>query len=172
MNIFVGCSSKNDLEKSYYETTMEISTLLKNDLVILGGTDGLMGIIDQNIDSLHKLRIILKDYIPENYNFNEVRTISCNTSMERLQEVWKNTNVFLFLPGGVGTLSEILGFMEENRIHQEKKIFIFNENGYYDMFQQFLIQANELHFNDELVMKEVYFIQNLDELEERLGEER
>lgn len=169
MKIFVGCSSKNDLDAMYYEAAKEIAKSLQKHQVILGGSqEGLMGVIDANIPNSQKNRIILDCYIPENYDYFEVKTRKCESSFERLSQIWNLADFFLFLPGGIGTISEIICFLEENRTDLKKKIIVFNQNAYYNELISFINQSKNLKFSDESVLSGIEFISDLEEVKKRL----
>lgn len=164
LHIFIGCSSKQEIAKEYHDVAKKVGTLLKDHDIIIGGTEeGMMG----DTVSHHKRfkRIILKDYLKNN-DFISPSDIICNTSFERLQKIWEHTDLFLFLPGGIGTLSEIVTFLEENRTKpQKKKIILLNTNDYYQEFIAFIEKTKRLKFNNHDVLKELLIIQTIEELQ-------
>lgn len=171
MNIFVGCSSRNDIPESFSKLAQDVGKLLKDYQVIIGGTkEGMMGKVASEVSSDHLFQIVLKDYVEKEQENTEYFRI-CNTSFERLESIWKLSDVILVLPGGTGTLGEMLTFLEENRMKQEKKpILVFNNQHFYDDVITFVEKGKKLGFCNDDILDGLTFVESLDELKNKLLE--
>lgn len=134
-----------------------------------GGTCvGMMGAVARAFPSLSISQIILKDYLDEGVEKTKQMMI-CDTSFERMNLIWEQSDAFLFLPGGTGTLGEMIAFLEENRMKEEKKkIIIFNYHHYYDSLLSFIEKAKKEKFSNEEILKGFILVENITELEELL----
>lgn len=170
MKVFVGCSSRDEIAKEYFTLAEEVGRCLQNHDVIIGGTEeGMMGSVVKNLD--HFKRIVLKDYLNEDTVIHDL-DIVCDTSFERLQLIWENTDLFFFLPGGTGTLGEMLSFLEENRTKkQKKKIILFNYHHYYDNVVAFVKQAEELKFCNQDILEGIRFIESIQDFKKEILED-
>ena len=80
---------------------------------------------------------------------DEIQIVT-NTINERTDESIKNSDVCLFMPGGIGTTYEILSSMETKRAGEHNnKIVIVNLFGYYNEFFKMLDEMYEKNFINE-----------------------
>lgn len=165
MKVFVGCSSRNEIPTEFLNLALQVGELLKEEEVIIGGTKiGMMGNVVNNIPLKQVKQIILKDYVKEGMTFQNSYQI-CNSSFERLNEIWKQADVLLILPGGTGTLGEIFFFLEENRMNLEKKhLILFNDQDYYDEIITFIEKLKQLNFVNEAILDGLNLVFSLKEL--------
>jgi hypothetical protein len=80
--------------------------------------------------------------------------------MERKAKMRELSDAFIALPGGFGTLEEILEVMTLRQLsYHEKPIVFINTNGFYNhLFNQFELAYNE-QFSKELYRK-LYYVAN------------
>ncbi len=146
INLTVFCSSKDNLNNDLHLEIQKFIQLLdvnKFNIVYGGGTCGLMGIvrntfinsngkiISSNVNKFVETDII-DDYIFDNIN-------------ERQRKLIELGDAYLILPGGYGTLSEMLEVMTKNDIGEcSKPIFIFNCSNIFDNLINLL---NDLKIN-------------------------
>ena len=91
------------------------------------------------------------------------------TTFERCKELYLSSELIVILPGGLGTLSEIFGMIEEKRTREDKKdIIIFNYEGYYDNILNQIKKEQEEGFIGDDLSKLIIIINSLDELKEYL----
>lgn len=169
MQIFIGCSSRNEIPKYYLELAKKVGNLLKEEHLIIGGsTNGMMGKVIEDVPSTNITQIILKDYLSKE-TINSNQTIICETSFERVKNIWERADILVLLPGGIGTLSEIMNFLEENRTKEKKKkIIILNVQNYYNDIIDFIKAAQELQFCDSNILEGLTLVTNLQELKEQI----
>ena len=167
MNLTIFCSGKNNLKKDYIE---EIEKLIKNidinkiSIVYGGGNVGLMGVVRDSFISIggkiitsniNKFVVegIFDDYIFDNIN-------------ERQQKLIELGDAYLILPGGFGTMFEMLEVIIKNQIGESKKpILIFNFNNIYDyLLKEIKVLQEENFIQHELNYYNIYVFNNSDEL--------
>lgn len=164
MKIFVGCSSRNDIPGKYYEDCkLLLDLLLKdNDLVFGAFYGGLMG-LSYDIALKNNNKVI--GICPEVYK-HDFNNLKCNSEIiaksvnERTEKVINESDILLFIPGGIGTIYELYVALECKRCHEfDKPIIIYNSNGFYDKLFEFM----EVIYNEKFASvsdKNLYFLSN------------
>jgi hypothetical protein len=165
MNVFVGCSSRNEIAQEYFELARRVGEkLLKHHLIIGGTRNGLMGEVASVFPLKKVTQIVLKAYVLEDKEDEHLKI--CETSFERMKFIWNQADCFLFLPGGTGTLGEIVSFLEENRAREvKKKIIVFNYHHFYDDLLRFIEKAKTEHFCNDEILEGIVFIEEEQELD-------
>jgi uncharacterized protein (TIGR00730 family) len=135
----VYCSSSDRLDPKYYAAAGLVGTELarrKWALVYGGGRTGLMGAVARAAKEKGG-RVI--GVIPEFMKERELaftgadELISVQTMRERKQLMEAKADAFLVLPGGWGTLEEVLEILVLAHLEVLRKpIVIFNQDGFYD----------------------------------------
>ena len=137
MNIFIGCASE-DIDDSFNKNSLslinEIAKIKDVNLVFGAYHNGLMGkcyeIFKDNNKKVTGITLNLyKDQLDDLELDNEVLV---ETSMDRMREIYQKSDVLLFLPGGLGTYTEILSSIEESRTKEDDKLIIlYNDDFFY-----------------------------------------
>lgn len=150
-NICIFCSSSNAIDRSYFEKAKEIATALsKNEynLVYGGGQIGLMGTVAKTFIENKRL---VTGIIPDKLNidgvkFDDIDKVIITESMsERKNMMTSMSDAFLALPGGFGTLEELLEIITLKQLgYINKPIAIYNINNFFDdltaLFDKLFIQ--------------------------------
>lgn len=138
-------------------------------LVYGGSKVGMMGVLaDSVLESGGKaIGIEIEKYYNsqlQNENLTELHI--CKTLSERKQMMTDIGDVFIALPGGVGTLDEICGAMAlvSTGIQFSPCIF-YNLDGYYDMIKRQLDVMDEEGFLGGRDLSNVHFISCIEELD-------
>ncbi|CAN6539643.1 hypothetical protein ACFX13_016843 [Malus domestica] len=137
--ICVFCGSNSGRRKVFSDAALELGNELvkrKIDLVYGGGSVGLMGLISQTVydGGCHVLGVIPKALMPleiSGPSVGEVRTV---TDMhERKALMAQEADAFIALPGGYGTMEELLEIITwaQLGIHR-KPVGLLNVDGYYN----------------------------------------
>ncbi|XP_008220501.1 PREDICTED: cytokinin riboside 5'-monophosphate phosphoribohydrolase LOG8 isoform X1 [Prunus mume] len=137
--ICVFCGSNSGRRKVFSDAALELGNELvkrKIDLVYGGGSVGLMGLISQTVydGGCHVLGVIPKALMPLEISgptVGEVRTV---TDMhERKASMAQEADAFIALPGGYGTMEELLEIITwaQLGIHM-KPVGLLNVDGYYN----------------------------------------
>ncbi|KAK6147332.1 hypothetical protein DH2020_018244 [Rehmannia glutinosa] len=110
--ICVFCGSSSGNKPTYQEAAVELGNQLKRiDLVYGGGSVGLMGLVSQAVHDggRHVLGVIPRTLMPREITgetIGEVRAVS--DMHQRKAEMARQADAFIALPGGYGTLEELL----------------------------------------------------------------
>jgi uncharacterized protein (TIGR00730 family) len=118
--------------------------LVKSDVEVVygGGGHGLMGkLADTVLAEGGKIKGIMPQFMNEvEWAHKKVTDMEFTTTMhERKSKFLENTDALIALPGGTGTLEELLEAITLKRLGQfTKPIIILNTNGYYDPLQMML----------------------------------
>ena len=147
MNICVFCSSSNALDDSYYSQAIELGNLLSAnnyDLVYGGANVGLMNVIAATMfDSGSHITGIIPEIINDKgLAFEKAHELIITKDLSiRKQEMIKLADAFVALPGGFGTLEEILEVLtlKQLQVHNKPVIFLNTNNFYSGLFNFFEI---------------------------------
>ena len=156
MKICVYCASSARVNKSYFEATEKLAIeLVKANIEVIygGGGVGLMGhLADTVIDNGGYIKGIMPKFMNE-VEWAHKRVIDfefTETMHERKAKFLENIDGLVALPGGSGTLEELLEAITLKRLGQfTKPIVILNTNGFYDPLQQMLEKCVSENFMDE-----------------------
>lgn len=145
MRICVYCASSQSIDTSYFKATEILAKdLVKKEIQVVygGGAYGLMG---QLADTILAEGGYIKGIIPQFMNEVEwahkgVTDLEFTRTMhERKAKFLDNIDGIVALPGGTGTLEELLEAITLKRLGQfTKPIIILNLNHYYDPLQSML----------------------------------
>ncbi len=150
--ICVFCSSSESLDKKHYEIAKELGKLIAKsgyNLVHGGGKIGLMGVISEAVQS-NGGKVI--GVLPERLNIEGIASetddeiIITKDMADRKTEMRKRSEAFIALPGGFGTIEEILEVITLKQLkYHTKPIVIINSDDFYEpllqMFEQFYKQS-------------------------------
>lgn len=139
MNIFVGCSSRDVGNQDYNKLAESIGKYIvsKNYNLILGGCNkGLMGKVYDVVLKNSKDNIIIsttKLYEDDLKDISYNKSYIFDTVNERKDSFIRLADVAVFLPGGIGTLDELLAIVEAKRQKEHNlPIIIVNINNFFD----------------------------------------
>ena len=140
INLTVFCSGKHDLKQDYIDEIDALVRLIDSSTVTIvygGGTVGLMGVVRNAFLGkivTSNMNIFKDDKYEDDYLFDNIT--------ERQKKLVDLGDAYLILPGGFGTLYELLEVITKNQIGEASKpIFIYNYKGIYD---NLLLQITKL----------------------------
>ncbi len=138
MKIFIGCSASNDIPSSYIESAnylLEEIFKRDNSLVFGGGSGGLMGLV-YKICKEHNREVIAvttEDYVADLNDIVSSKEYVVSKIVDRTELLIKQSEALLFLPGGTGTMQELMTAIEAKKGKEfNKPIIIWNMDGFYD----------------------------------------
>jgi cytokinin riboside 5'-monophosphate phosphoribohydrolase len=143
--ICVFCSSSEDLHQKYYTVAAELGKIIAEEnynLIHGAGTIGLMGVL---MKSAAENGCKVTGVVPERLNRENIVSdlhqdlIVTPDMKERKEYMRANASAFIALPGGFGTLEEILEVITLKQLkYHNKAIVIVNSYGYFDhLLRQF-----------------------------------
>lgn len=144
----VFCGSSPGKKTSYQEAAIELGKELVSrriDLVYGGGSVGLMGLISQAVHDggRHVLGVIPKTLMPREISGETVGEVRAVSDMhQRKAEMARQADAFIALPGGYGTLEELLEVITwaQLGIH-DKPVGLLNVDSYYNSLLSFIDKA-------------------------------
>ncbi|HON56090.1 MAG TPA: TIGR00730 family Rossman fold protein [bacterium] len=170
-NICVFCGSNKNINEPYKSETEKLAKLLvKNNLTLVygGANVGLMGVLsDTMMKNNGKVIGIIPKFmmLREIADTNITSLILVNTMAERKKRMIEESDAFIALPGGIGTLDEIFEVIALTQLNKIVKPCAFlNINGYYDKLIEFLEYAVSENFISSHIIKKLIITNTADVL--------
>ena len=137
-------------------------------LVYGGGKDGLMGTLATSVMANHGevLGISPRNLAEDAIDADKItQLIEVESMTERKQLLIDYSDVFVVLPGGLGTLEELAQVISWGKLGlHHKPLILYSINGFYDYFEKWLNQMVDDHFVNTSDMKWVHVYDNLEEV--------
>lgn len=163
--ICVYCASSTKIDKVYFEATEKLAKLFVSEnieVVFGGGAGGLMGkLADTIIENGGKIKGIMPKFMKEiewahkcvtDFEFTE-------TMHERKTKYLENIDGLVALPGGSGTLEELMEAITLKRLgFFTKPIIILNTNNFYEPLKDMLNKCVSENFMQEKHLKMWTFV--------------
>ena len=153
----VFCGSSSGRDSMYVEEAKALGKYLASEQIQLtygGGSIGLMGAIANAAHNEGQNRVL--GIIPVGLCAREIsgetvgEQIQTKDMHERKRLMAENSDGFVALPGGFGTMEELFEVMTWQQLGYHKKpIGVLNVNGYFDSLLKFLDEARESGFVSE-----------------------
>ncbi|KAH8509572.1 hypothetical protein Peur_051363 [Populus x canadensis] len=146
--VCVFCGSSPGKNPNYQHAAIQLGKQLVErniDLVYGGGSIGLMGLVSQAVydGGRHVLGVIPKTLMPREITGETVGEVKAVSGMhQRKAEMARQADAFIALPGGYGTLEELLEVITwaQLGIH-DKPVGLMNVDGYYNSLLSFIDKA-------------------------------
>lgn len=137
--VCVFCGSNPGLREVFSVAATELGDEMvkrKINLVYGGGSVGLMGMISQRVfdGDCHVLGVIPRALVPLEISGESVGEVRIVSDMhERKAEMARQADAFIALPGGFGTMEEVLEMITWSQLGIHKKpVGLLNVDGYYN----------------------------------------
>jgi uncharacterized protein (TIGR00730 family) len=156
MKVCVYCSSSSKIDKIYFEATEKLAKeFIKENVQVVygGGGNGLMGhLADTIIDNGGKIKGISPKFMQDiewtHKRLTDLEIVS--TMHERKTKFLEDIDAVVALPGGCGTLDELIEAITWKRLGIfTKPVVIINTNGFYDPLQEMLERCVSQNFMDK-----------------------
>ena len=144
-SLTIYCSASQKLDKKFHKLAKDTAEILSNyqiKVIYGGGNVGLMGIIAK---TLANLRIEVIGIIPKfllkkekvSFNISQLKVVP--SMSKRKEYLFKLGDAFLILPGGTGTLEEVIEVLSWKilKLHNKPIIFLNFENYWSPILMQF-----------------------------------
>lgn len=151
-SICVNCGSSPGALPEYMETARDLGLFMAQegiDLIYGGAEVGLMGAVaDAMIDSGGKAVGVIPSSIANKVGHRGLSEIHVVESMhQRKMKMFELSDAFIALPGGMGTIEEIVEILTWSQLgFHDKPCGILNLRGYYDRLLDFFDHAVEQRF--------------------------
>nr|XP_043612855.1 probable cytokinin riboside 5'-monophosphate phosphoribohydrolase LOGL10 isoform X1 [Erigeron canadensis] len=175
--ICVFCGSSPGKNPVYRLAAIQLGNQLVErniNLVYGGGSIGLMGLISQAVydGGRHVIGVIPKSLMPKEIigeTIGEVKPVS--NMHQRKAEMARQADAFIALPGGYGTLEELLEVITwaQLGIH-EKPVGLLNVDGYYNSLLSFIDKAVDEGFITPIARRIIVSAPTAQELLSKLEE--
>jgi len=166
MNICVFSSSSNAIPEIYFKEARDLGTLIgeKGWDIVYGGAN--VGLMHACADAARSAGAKSLGIIPESIHKHRLSSLHDHEQIitpnmrERKYLMRKRSDAFIALPGGFGTLEEILEVITLKQLHYHDKAIVFiNTNGYYDhLLGQFEKAYSETFAKEDY--RKMYFVAN------------
>ncbi len=164
MNSCVFCSSSHAINDKYFEAAQNLGELIGKGghSLINGGAN--VGLMEAATIAASKAGAKTVGIIPERMigrslaSNNSHEVIITTDMMERKDQMRNMSDAFIALPGGFGTLEEILEVITLRQLSYHHKPIVFvNTNNFFDyLFKQFEVSYVELFAKD--IYRQLYFV--------------
>ena len=144
-SLTIYCSASNKIDKKFFKMSKEVATIISNyhiKVIYGGGNVGLMGIIAKTLADLKKevIGVIPKFLIKKEKVSLKINKLKIVPSMGKRKEyLFKLGDAFLILPGGTGTLEEVIEVLSWKilKLHNKPIIFLNFDNYWSPLIKQF-----------------------------------
>ncbi|KAL5760455.1 hypothetical protein ACOSP7_018968 [Xanthoceras sorbifolium] len=175
--ICVFCGSRAGYKPSFTQAALQLGKHLverKIDLVYGGGSVGLMGLISQTVfnGGCHVIGVIPKALMPHEISGETIGELKTVADMhQRKSEMAKLADAFIALPGGYGTMEELLEVITWSQLGiHEKPVGLLNVDGYYNSLLALFDKGVEEGFIDDSARNIVVMADNAQELIQKMEE--
>lgn len=177
-NLAIFCGSSKGNNNKYSEAAIEVGKFIANQkmsLIYGGGNIGLMGLVASTA-SENGAKVI--GVLPKRLNLPQV--VNKNVETERIitedmhtrkQEMYKRSDAFIAMPGGIGTFEEFFEsytWLQLN-IHN-KPIGLLNIDNFYTPLHEFLVKSSEKGFIGKNIIDALCIDSDIDNLVTKMKE--
>ena len=177
MKALIITASSEEISDNYLNIAEKVSNFLAEnnfDLVFGASSKSMMGICYQNFKKHNRdiYSLTTPKYQDQLALLKDSKQYLCETTFDLKKDLFNNADIVVCLPGGIGTYSEVLSFIEEKRSNNRNKpIIIYNENNFYedivsiinklinekftnsDIYDSFIVVNNYEEFKNEILRR-------------------
>lgn len=174
MKVMVLSSSRDEIDDYYKSIARCVSSYLAKcgfDLVFGGSSSSMMGICYEEFakEGRNIYAFTTEKYISDLKKLKEATHYIKETTFDLKKDMFENADIIVALAGGIGTLSEILSYIEENRSNDKNiPIEIYDEDGYYDKLLEIFTFMLSKNFISESIINRINISSNKSEFEESI----
>ncbi len=172
MKIAVYCGSDFGTSPAYAEAAIELGRWIGesgNSLIYGGGESGLMGAVAKEVYNLGREVV---GVVPGNVAFIKDRPqpyvtelIVTRNMSDRKEKMLELADVFIALPGGIGTLDEISEAITLTKIGVfNKPCIMFDRNGFYEPLHKMFDEMEEAGFFSKESKSHILFSDDVNEI--------
>lgn len=177
MKLYISLPEVKEVDKKYL-----------SDLKYIGGTAACMGydiVLGRNIKEslVNELINIFQEYgrkieleTTKELREDEAKSIyikfeHCDSTIERTNNIYNKSDVLIIMPGDIGTIAELMSFIEEAKNHySNKRIILYNHKNYYNKLLRQILSSIYSNFNYEDVLNYIDICTTTDEIVKKLDE--
>lgn len=170
MNVLIISSASIDVPKKYLSIAKEVSSYLAyNNFDLIYGASSL-SMMGQCYNEFVKYGRKVYAFTTSCYkddleNLKKAKGVVLDSTFDLKKTMFNNSNLILVLPGGIGTLSELLSYIEEKRSNNKDiPIIIYNEDGFYDSVLAIIDKMIEEKFTSNVIYNSFNIVSDMGEL--------
>ena len=169
MNVLIISSASETISAEYLDIAEDTSDFLAKqdfDLVFGGSALSMMGTC-YNVFSKHERNIYA--YTTSKYQeqfklLPKAKHYLRKTTFELKKDLFEEADLIVCLPGGLGTYSEVLSFLEEKKSNNKvTPLIIYNEYGFYDKLLSSINDLVENNFTTSNIYDNFVVVNNIEE---------
>ena len=173
MKIAVYCSANSQLDPDFYRLAAEMGQWMarKGHTLVFGGTD--LGLMEAIAKAVHEggghVIGVVPTKVEERGHISpwlDVH-IPCDNLSDRKQLMEAQSDVFVALPGGVGTLDEVFNVVASASIgYHQKRVILYNMKGFWDSLIQMMADLRAKGVIRGDIDQQLLVVNSLEELEQ------
>ena len=170
MKVSISSSSRKEIDDYYCSIARSVSNYLAHndfDLIYGGCSTSMMGVCyDEFKKNGRKIYVYTTElYTDDLKNLEYDDCEVCKTTFDLKKRMFYDSDVVIALPGGPGTLSEMLAFIEEKRSNEQydKLLIVYDEDHFYDKVFAVLNEMIEKKFVGKNIYDFFYIAHNKEE---------
>ena len=153
LSICVFCASSNAVASQFHDAAAQLGALIgqgKHTLVYGGGCIGLMGVLARAVHRYggHVIGVIPDTMVDKELAYRDADELIVTDNMRQRKALMdERCDAFVALPGGFGTLEELLEVLTHRQLrYHDKPIVIVNTGGFYDLLLTLFEHVMALRF--------------------------
>ena len=167
--IVIFCSAINDIAPEYNAAAGQFvrAAVGKGFMIVSGGTvKGTMGVVSDTVKECGGCHIGIIPRFMNEYVYGSLsEVVWTDTMSERKEKMREGTCAAIALPGGIGTLDEIVETLTLAKLHKyDGKVLALNLGGFYDKFIDLLDFYVQTGMLDEVSRALISFPRTVEEL--------
>jgi len=177
MNLFIGSSGNELIDEN---TLQKSEVLIKNvakipnvNLVFGGYHKGLMKSSFEIFKKEHKkvtgISVDIYKDMTDTTLYDKI--IFMENTFDRTKEIYKNSDICLFIPGGIGSLAELVSFMKEKEETKDNKlIIVYNIDFFYTPLFEYLYKLKKMNFIKDEISDYIFISNDIEEIVNKIKE--
>lgn len=173
MKIAVYCSANSQLDPDFYRLAAEMGQWMAREghTLVFGGTD--LGLMEAIAKAVHegggRVIGVVPTKVEERGHISpwlDVH-IPCDNLSDRKQLMEAQSDVFVALPGGVGTLDEVFNVVASASIgYHQKRVILYNMKGFWNSLIQMMADLRAKGVIRGDIDQQLLVVNSLEELEQ------
>ncbi len=178
LNIGIFCGSKIGTDEKHLQLTKKVVAWIgsKKFNIVFGGSQlGLMKVVSTEAKKFDiKIYGIIPDFLSytiDTKKFIITDLIVTKTLEQRKKQFLQRSDCFLVLPGGIGTLNEMMDLIVKKELKEvSKPIFLVNDTNYWNPFIKLIEHFIKENFLDKDVFNKILNISALKTVQKKIEE--
>ena len=169
-SVCVYCASSDAADPAYMEAAAAFGKVLAQEslrLVYGGGNIGLMGACARAAhDAGGRVLGVMPEFLRQReILYDDVETIVVSSMHERKMVMFEQSDAFVVLPGGVGTLEEAIEMMSWRRLEVHRKPIVFHcPGGFWDPLHALFQHTVDHHLTPAAFMETWRSVETVEEI--------